>query len=137
MQVRVDSDRSSVGLLADLASLAGSLLSLSSPVTDPITRLSATLKGRYAIEREIRRGRDGQAAVVRLGEPEDSSFIASYHVLAGDRARDIKDGRLYVYEKDARPVRYPWPPPPANGLRYAVPHYPAVTSSPCRFAAAG
>ena len=94
MQVRVDSDRSSVGLLAELASLAGSLFSLSSPVTDPITRLNATLEGRYAIEREIRRGLDGQAAVVRLGEPEDGSFIASYHVLAGDPARDIEDGRL-------------------------------------------
>ena len=56
MQVRVDSDRSPVGLLGDLASLAGSLFSLSSPVTDPITRLSATLEGRYAIEREIGEG---------------------------------------------------------------------------------
>ena len=56
MQVRVDSDRSPVGLLGDLASLAGSLFSLSSPVTDPITRLSVTLEGRYAIEREIGEG---------------------------------------------------------------------------------
>ena len=47
MQVRVDSDRSPVGLLGDLASLARSLFSLSSPVTDPITRLSATLEGGY------------------------------------------------------------------------------------------
>ena len=44
--------------------------------------------------------------MVRLGEPEDGSFIASYDVFAGDRARDIEDGRLYVYEKDARPVGY-------------------------------
>jgi hypothetical protein len=46
-QVRVDSDLPPVGLLGDLARLAGSLFSLSSPVTDPITRLNATLEGRY------------------------------------------------------------------------------------------